>query len=72
MSFRKIIAFLIFTTLTSSTLYSTIYTVTNVGDGGPGTLRQAILDANTLTPAALDTIEFTIGGAGTKTITHRK
>lgn len=69
MSFRKIIAFLIFTTLTSSTLYSTIYTVTNVGDAGAGTLRQAILDANTITPAALDTIEFNIGGVGTKTIT---
>ncbi|MEM8890562.1 MAG: hypothetical protein AAGD28_21475 [Bacteroidota bacterium] len=69
MSFRMIIAFLIFTTLTSSTLYSTIYTVTNVGDAGAGTLRQAILDANTVTPAALDTIEFNIGGVGTKTIT---
>lgn len=69
MSFRKIIAFLIFTTLTSSTLYSTIYTVTNVGDAGAGTLRQAIINANTTTPAALDTIQFNIGGVGTKTIT---
>ncbi|MEL6250562.1 MAG: hypothetical protein AAFR87_01020 [Bacteroidota bacterium] len=69
MSFRKIIASLIFTILTSSSLYPTIYTVTNVGDAGAGSLREAITLANTATPAALDTIDFNIGGIGTKTIT---
>jgi Right handed beta helix region len=35
--------------------------VTSVADNGPGTLRQAILNANANTPA-LDTITFNIGG----------
>src|SRR5215207_2512325 len=41
-------------------------TVTNANDSGPGSLRQAILDANsTATP---DTIAFNIPGGGVKTI----
>src|SRR5581483_3289215 len=36
-----------------------VFTVTSAADAGPGSLRQAILDANT-TPA-LDTIRFQIG-----------
>lgn len=40
--------------------------VTNTNDSGPGSLRQAILDAN-LTPAA-DTITFAIVGSGVQTI----
>jgi hypothetical protein len=42
------------------------YTVTSTGDSGPGTLRQAILDANA-NPGA-DTIEFNIVGSGVHTI----
>ncbi len=43
------------------------FTVTNTDDSGPGSLRQAITDANA-TPGA-DTIEFDIPGAGVHTIT---
>jgi hypothetical protein len=42
------------------------FTVTNVSDAGPGTLRQAIIDANSLPDA--DTIEFNIDGTGPHTI----
>src|SRR5262249_4921606 len=42
------------------------FTVTNSGDAGAGSLRQAILDAND-NPGA-DTIEFQIPGAGVHTI----
>ena len=44
-----------------------IFTVTSQGNNGPGSLRQAITDANA-TPGA-DTIQFNIPGAGVKTIT---
>ncbi len=43
------------------------FTVTNTNDSGPGSLRQAIIDANN-TPGA-DTITFNIPPAGQKTIT---
>ena len=43
------------------------YTVTNTGDSGAGSLRQAILDANGNVGA--DTIAFNIPGAGVHTIT---
>ncbi len=42
------------------------YTVTNTADSGIGSLRQAITDANT--NAGLDTIAFSIAGAGVHTI----
>lgn len=42
------------------------FSVTNTADGGPGSLRQAILDANAA--AGADTIEFSIPGAGLNTI----
>lgn len=42
------------------------YTVTSNADSGPGTLRQAILDANAHSGA--DTIEFDIAGSGVHTI----
>lgn len=42
------------------------FTVTNTNDSGAGSLRQAILDANSL--AGFDTITFNIAGAGTHTI----
>src|SRR4051794_10285910 len=40
-------------------LFSTTYTVTNVNDDGPGSLRQAIIDANANVGA--DSIGFNIG-----------
>jgi len=43
------------------------FVVTNAGDSGPGSLRQAILDANA-NPGA-DTIVFNIPGSGLHTIT---
>jgi hypothetical protein len=42
------------------------FTVTNTSDSGPGSLRQAILDANAT--AQVDLIDFNIGGGGLQTI----
>src|SRR5947209_8387730 len=42
------------------------YTVSNTSDSGSGSLRQAILDANS--HAGADTIVFSIGSGGVKTI----
>src|SRR5262245_55678346 len=47
-------------------LLLTTYTVTNVNDAGPASLRQAILDANA--NPGKDTIAFDIGGGGVQTI----
>lgn len=44
-----------------------VFTVTNSDESGPGSLAQAIIDANTLEGA--DTIAFNIPGAGVHTIT---
>jgi hypothetical protein len=44
----------------------TTFTVTNTNDSGPGSLRQAILDANS--NAGLDSISFDIPGSGVRTI----
>jgi hypothetical protein len=44
----------------------TAFTVTNANDSGSGSLRQAILDANS--NPGLDTISFNIPGAGVRTI----
>ena len=43
------------------------YTVSNTLDAGPGSFRQAILDANAR--AGSDTISFNIPGSGVHTIT---
>jgi hypothetical protein len=48
-------------------LAAATFTVTNTDDSGPGSLRQAILDANAA--AGADTIVFAIPGAGVHTIT---
>jgi titin len=45
---------------------SAIFTVTTTNDSGPGSLRQAILDANAA--PGLDTIAFSIAGAAPHTI----
>src|SRR5262245_31683824 len=43
-----------------------VFTVTTTADSGPGSLRQAILDANAL--PGYDNIDFMIPGGGVKTI----
>ncbi len=48
------------------TLLST-FLVSNTGDSGPGSLRQAILDSNAAT-GATNTIDFDISGTGVQTI----
>ena len=50
----------------ASSVFAATFTVTNTNDSGPGSLRQAILDANA-TPGA-DTIAFNIPGTGVRTI----
>jgi parallel beta-helix repeat protein len=52
--------------LAGFTVSAAIFTITNVNDNGPGSLRQAILDANA-NPGA-DTINFSIAGSGVQTI----
>ncbi|HKD18734.1 MAG TPA: right-handed parallel beta-helix repeat-containing protein, partial [Thermoanaerobaculia bacterium] len=51
----------------ATTLSAATYTVINTNDSGPGSLRQAILDANA--NPGLDTIAFNISGSGVQTIT---
>ena len=48
--------------LVSAASYGATFTVTNTSDSGPGSLRQAITDANA--SAGLDTIAFNVSGAG--------
>jgi len=53
----------------ASSLTGRTFTVENVNDSGPGSLRQAILDANAYTISSeRDTIEFSIPGFGVQTI----
>jgi parallel beta-helix repeat protein len=57
--------------LCASSAFGLSYTVTNTNDSGPGSLRQAILDANDHTNADAntpDTIGFAIAGSGVQTI----
>jgi len=56
----------LFVFLRAAAALATTYTVTNTDDSGPGSLRQAILDANA--NAGLDTIAFDIPGGGVHTI----
>jgi hypothetical protein len=60
---------LTFTSVNYSTVQGATITVTSNADDGPGSLRQAILDANA--DASLDDviIEFNIAGPGVQTIT---
>ncbi len=51
-----------------STAAAATITVTNTADSGPGTLRQAMEDANADASPDLVTIEFNIPGAGAQTI----
>ena len=50
----------------ASQLWGFTYTVTNTNDAGPGSLRQAILDANG--NAGADSVDFAIPGDGVQTI----
>jgi len=50
-----------FTGQTTTVRVGNVYTVTSVGDSGPGSLRQAIVNANT--HSGPDTIQFAIVGA---------
>jgi len=55
-------------------IHADIFTVTNTADGGPGSLRQAILDANAHPNASAsdhDRIHFAIPGADVHTILPR-
>ena len=52
----------------ASPAWADTYTVTNNADSGAGSLRQAIIDANTTTGVA-DTINFDLGSAATITLT---
>src|SRR5690242_12649157 len=52
--------------LEDRTVLST-FTVTNIGDAGPGSLRQAILDSNAAI-GTTNTIDFDIPGSGIQTI----
>ena len=61
----KRLAMLLF--VAAAPLGAATFTVTNTDDSGPGSLRQAIEDANAT--AGADTIEFNIPGAGVHTIT---
>ena len=51
------------------TISDGIFRVTTTDDSGPGSLRQAILDAEDTMAPGLDTIMFAIPGAGVHTIT---
>jgi titin len=53
--------------LSASPLAAATYTVTNTADSGPGSLRQALLDANA--NHGLDSIVFSISGMAPFTIT---
>ena len=52
----------------ASPAWAATYTVTNNADSGAGSLRQAIIDANTTTGVA-DTINFSLGSSATITLT---
>ena len=45
-----------------------VFTVTTTADDGPGSLRQAILDANAVANADPDQIQFNIAGVGVRHI----
>src|SRR5947209_7540239 len=63
-SLRVVVAAVLLCTVTS--LPGKTFTVTKTNDTGVGSLRQAILNANT--NSDLDTITFNLSGTGVKTI----
>ncbi len=59
---KKIYTIMMFMLVTGSVASAATFTVTNTTDGGPGSLRQAILDANAA--GGSDNIVFAIPGGG--------
>lgn len=53
----------------SSTIAPLTFTVTNVNDSGPGSLRQALLDNNAAVSSTTNTVAFAIPGTGPHVIT---
>ena len=64
---RRLTPVFLVSMLAAARLSAATYTVTNTGDSGAGSLRQALTDANG-TPGVADTIAFNISGAGVHTI----
>lgn len=64
--FRILFVFLFFTIFVNQIKGNTYFVTTN-SDSGPGSLRQAIIDANGNLGA--DVIEFNVGGGGAQSIT---
>lgn len=60
-SLRLATAALLLLLLIAASAYGAVFTVINVNDSGPGSLRQAILDSNA-TPPGPNTIRFNIAG----------
>lgn len=65
-TFRTFVA--LFALLPALAFAQLTYTVTTIADEGPGSLRQAILDANATAAGPTITIAFGIPGAGPHTI----
>ncbi|MEJ5238198.1 MAG: hypothetical protein WHT82_07550, partial [Limisphaera sp.] len=63
---RGIVAACVTGCLIPATLSAAVFTVTTTADSGPGSLRQAILDAEA-TPGP-DTVRFQLAGAGPFTL----
>ena len=66
-NFLKSFAPLLVIGIAACSAQATIFMVTNTDDAGPGSLRQAIMDANG--NSGLDNIQFNIPGTGVQTIT---
>jgi CSLREA domain-containing protein len=64
--FASIVASLLLFAGQRSVIRAAAFTVTSVSDSGPGSLRQAILDANA--SSGPDTINFNVAGSGVRTI----
>src|SRR5687768_8793507 len=58
----KVSPLLLTALVAASSTGAATFVVTSTNDSGPGTLRQAILDANTT--SASDSIDFNIAGSG--------
>lgn len=67
MSRKQLTDHALFQALEGRALFSTTFMVTTAADSGPGSLRQAILDANN--SPGHDEIHFNIGAGGAATIT---
>lgn len=70
MNVRHRVVFIVaFATIFATAARASTFTVTNVNDSGAGSLRQAILDANShANSGGADVISFAISGAGVHTI----